>query len=147
MRATAASALGPELLLTCFEHESQKRTRSSGVSKEAFKDLHALGSGAFTKVEAGHADTFELKPDEAGKRYLRDRVQAGGTILIVAVPEDEEVAATYFGAGPNRTPIGHGWSSNPRLGSERVGNEEPQLTVGMSRGGWCNPGCNRKVDL
>jgi hypothetical protein len=29
---------------------------------------------------------------------LRDPVKAGGTVLIVAVPEDEEVAATYFGA-------------------------------------------------
>jgi hypothetical protein len=45
-----------------------------------------------------HADTFELKPDEPGKRYLRDRIKADGTILIVAVPEDDEVAATDFGA-------------------------------------------------
>ncbi len=72
---------------------------SGGVGKDAFKALHPLGSGTFKKVETGHADTFELKPDEAGKRYLRDRIKAGGTILIVAVPDDEEVAATYFGAG------------------------------------------------
>ena len=72
---------------------------SGGVGKDAFRALHPLGSGSFKKVETGHADTFELKPDEAGKRLLRDRLKAGGTILIVAVPEDEEVAATYFGAG------------------------------------------------
>jgi hypothetical protein len=70
-----------------------------GVARDAFKALHPLGSGTFKKVETGHADTFELKPDEAGKRDLRDRLKAGGTILIVAIPEEEEVAATYFGAG------------------------------------------------
>jgi hypothetical protein len=70
-----------------------------GVAKDAFKALHPLGSGTFTKVETGHADTFDLKPDEGGRRYLRDQVKAGGTLLIVAIPEDEEVAATYFGAG------------------------------------------------
>src|SRR5262249_4239963 len=69
------------------------------VGEDAFKALHSLGSGAFKKVESGHADTFEFKPDEAGQAYLRDRLKAGGTILIVALPDDEEVAATYFGAG------------------------------------------------
>jgi hypothetical protein len=72
---------------------------SGGISKDAFRALHPLGSGTFKKVETGHADTFELKPDEGGRRYLRERIKASGTILIVAVPEDEEVAATYFGAG------------------------------------------------
>ena len=79
---------------------------SGGVGKDAFKALHALGSGDFKKVETGHADTFELKPDEAGQRYLRDRIKSGGTILIVAVPEDEEVAATYFREGRRRERIG-----------------------------------------
>jgi hypothetical protein len=39
---------------------------SGGVSKDALKVLHPLGSGAFKKVETEHADTFEFKPDEAG---------------------------------------------------------------------------------
>jgi hypothetical protein len=69
------------------------------VSKAAFKALHLLGSGTFKRVKAGHADTFALKPDEAAKRYLRDRIKSGATILIVAVPEDEEVGATYFCVG------------------------------------------------
>jgi hypothetical protein len=69
------------------------------VVKDAFKAPHPLGSGTIKKVETGCADVFELKPDEGGKRYLRDRVQAGGTILIVIVPADEEVVAAYFGAG------------------------------------------------
>jgi hypothetical protein len=68
------------------------------VGKDAFKALHPLWSGTFKKFETGHADTFELKPDDGGKRLLRDRLKAGGTILIVAVPEDEDVAATFFGA-------------------------------------------------
>lgn len=70
-----------------------------GVPKGAFKALHPVGAGSFKKVETGHADTFELKPDEDGRRLLAERLKAGGTILIVAVPDDEEVAATYFGAG------------------------------------------------
>jgi hypothetical protein len=84
-----------------------------GVGKEAFKALHPLGSATFTKAQTGHADTFELEPDEAGKRYLRERVKAGGTILIVAVPEDEEVAAMYLGAGAEPE------ESRPRLGFDR----------------------------
>jgi hypothetical protein len=74
----------------------------SGVGKDAFKARHLLGSETFKKVETGHADTFEFRPDAAGQDYLRDRLKAGGTILIVAVPDDEEVAATYFGAGTER---------------------------------------------
>jgi hypothetical protein len=70
-----------------------------GVAMKALKALHPPGSGIFVKGETGRANAFELKPDEAGKRYLRDRVKASGTVLIVAVSEDEEVAATYFGAG------------------------------------------------
>jgi hypothetical protein len=70
-----------------------------GVARDVFKALHPLGSGTFTKVETGHMDTFDLKPDEGGRRYLQDRIKAGRTIRIVSVPEDEEVAATYCGAG------------------------------------------------
>jgi hypothetical protein len=72
---------------------------SGGVGKDAFKAMHPLGSGTFKKVETGHADTFELKANGGGKRFLRDRIKASGSILIVVVPDDEEVAATYFGAG------------------------------------------------
>jgi hypothetical protein len=70
-----------------------------GLGKDAFKAIHPLGSGTFTKVRTGQANTFDLKPDEAGRTYLRDQLKAGGTFVIVVVPDDEEVAATYFGAG------------------------------------------------
>ena len=44
---------------------------------------------------------IELKAGEVGKLSPRDRTKAGGTILIVAVPEDEEVSATISaGAEP-----------------------------------------------
>jgi hypothetical protein len=65
-----------------------------GVARDAFKALHPLGSGTFTKAETGHADKFEVKPEEGGRRYLRDRIRAGGTVLIIVAPEDEEAAAT-----------------------------------------------------
>ena len=73
----------------------------------------------FTKVETGHVDTFELKPDEGGKRLLYGiGLKAGGSILIVAVPDEEEVAATYFGRAPSRKRIGRGWSSTSCQRSE-----------------------------
>jgi hypothetical protein len=71
----------------------------NGVGKDAYKALHPLRSGTFTKVETGHAETFDLEPDEAGQRYLRNRLKARGTMLIVALPNDEHVSATCFGAG------------------------------------------------
>lgn len=61
-----------------------------GVSEDAFKALHALSS-------------------------LRDRIKAGKTILIVAVPEDEKVAATDFDAGAERD------ENRPRLVLESDG--------------------------
>jgi hypothetical protein len=86
-----------------------------GLGKDAFKAVHPLGSGTFTKVKTGQVDSFTLTPDQAGRTYLRDQVKAGGTILIVVVPDDEEVAATYFGAGSE--PEGN----RPRLSIEPGG--------------------------
>jgi hypothetical protein len=66
---------------------------------DAFKVVRPLGSGTFTKVKTGQADTFDLKPDDGGRTYLRDQLKAGGAIVIVVFKDDEEVAATYFGVG------------------------------------------------
>jgi hypothetical protein len=41
---------------------------------------------------------FDFEPEETGNRYPRVRIKAGGMIVMVAVPDDEEAAATYFGA-------------------------------------------------
>jgi hypothetical protein len=84
-----------------------------GLGKDAFKAVHPLGSGTFAKVKTGQVDTFALTPDQAGRTYLRDQLKAGGTILIVVVPDDQEVASTYFGAG-----------------SEPEGNR-PRLVIGL----------------
>jgi hypothetical protein len=75
------------------------------LAKGAFKAVHGLGSGTFIRVRTGQADTFNLMPDEAGQRYLRGQLKAGGAIWIVVVPDDQDVAATYFGAGSE--PVGN----------------------------------------
>jgi hypothetical protein len=56
-----------------------------------------------------------------GRTYLRGQLKAGGTILIVVVPDDEEVAATDFGAGSEPE------ANRPRLVIERgsVAESEP----------------------
>jgi hypothetical protein len=90
--------------------------KTPGGLGEAFKAVHPLGSGTFTKVKTGQVDTFALTPDEAGRTYLTGQFKAGGTILIVVVPTDEEVAATFFGRG-----------------SEPEGNR-PRLVIGSGAG-------------
>jgi hypothetical protein len=67
---------------------------ADGLEKGAFEAVHGLGSGSFTQVRTGQADTFNLTPDEAGQRYLRGRLKAGGIIWIAVVPDDEDVPAT-----------------------------------------------------
>jgi hypothetical protein len=57
------------------------------------------GSGAFKTQETGHADSFSLTLDEAAGGYLRARAAKGETIRLILVPDDEDVAATYFGSG------------------------------------------------
>jgi hypothetical protein len=87
---------------------------SGGIGQEAFKAVHPLGSGSFTKVKTGQVDQFDLKPDQAGRIYLRGQLKAGAAIVIVVVPDDEEVAATSFEAG------GEPQGNRPRLVLEFV---------------------------
>jgi hypothetical protein len=49
----------------------------NGGGKDAFKALHPQGSGTFKKLEAGHADTFELRPDDAGQELLSGSDEGG----------------------------------------------------------------------
>jgi hypothetical protein len=72
---------------------------TNGLGDGVFKVLHPLGAGTFNPIKTGHADTFSLTSDEAGRKYLRDQVRAGGEVIIIVVPDDDDVAATYFGAG------------------------------------------------
>jgi hypothetical protein len=73
---------------------------------------HALGSGTFRKAETGHADSFSLALDDAARAYVKGQVDKGGTIRLIVVPDDDEVAATYSGAGAP-TP-----ASRPKLALE-----------------------------
>lgn len=68
-----------------------------------------VGSGEFKKGETGRADTFALTLDEKTRSSIRDRAAKGDPIRIVVVPDDESVAATYFGAGSDDA------SRRPRL--------------------------------
>jgi hypothetical protein len=61
--------------------------------------LTARVSARGSSIKTGHVDRFDLTPDAAGQRYLRGRLKARGPIVIVLVPGDVEVAATYFGVG------------------------------------------------
>lgn len=70
-----------------------------GVTRDAFKLLSPLGSGVFKKVETGKIDTFALTADQSVRNQLRDLIKSGGPLYIVVAPDDDDVAATYFGAG------------------------------------------------
>jgi hypothetical protein len=63
---------------------------------------HPLGAGAFKKVETGHADTFSLALDDASRKALAAAIDAGGKVHLLIVPDDPNVAATYFGAGAEK---------------------------------------------
>jgi hypothetical protein len=82
---------------------------AGGVAKDAFKAVHLLGAGAFKKVETGHLDSFVFALDEMARKKLNEVIRAGGSVHIVVAPDDDEVAATYFGAG-NQTE-----TNRPRL--------------------------------
>ncbi len=64
-----------------------------GVGNQ-IKQLHALGSGKFKKVETGKTESFSLTVDDA----VQERIAKGGKLSLVIVPSDATVAATYFGA-------------------------------------------------
>ena len=69
------------------------------LPKDAFKSLHLLGAGEFKKAETGRTDKFILMPDEMARDELRQLIKTGGRLHIVVAPADDNVAATYFGAG------------------------------------------------
>jgi hypothetical protein len=71
----------------------------AGLPKDAFKSLLLLGTGEFKKVATGQSDTFVLKLDEMARNELRSSIKGGDPLHIVVAPGDDDVAATYFGAG------------------------------------------------
>lgn len=73
-------------------------TGTDGLGSQA-ASKRPLGSGSFKKAETGKADTVSLTLDDEAKAFLAERAAKGGTVTILVVPDDETVAATYFGAG------------------------------------------------
>jgi hypothetical protein len=63
------------------------------------KEKSALGAGEFKPRATGDSDTFTLTLNEAAAGYLRARAAKGEAIRLILVPDDEDVAATYFGSG------------------------------------------------
>ena len=70
----------------------------NGIGKEVFKAHHRLGSGTFKKVETDMPTSLTSSRTRRGS-IICETDEGRRPILIIAVPEDEEVAATYFGTG------------------------------------------------
>ncbi len=92
-------------------------TATRGMAKDAFKSLSPLGSGVFKKVETGKVDAFMLAPDEMARNELHNVIKGGGLLHIVIAPEDDDVAATFFGAGDETE------ANRPRI---KLGGEAPK---------------------
>ena len=92
-------------------------TATRGLAKDAFKSLSPLGSGVFKKVETGKVDTFVLTPDDMARNELHSVIKGGGLLHIVIAPEDDDVAATFFGAGDETD------ANRPRI---KLGGEGPK---------------------
>jgi hypothetical protein len=89
------------------------QTGLAGLSKNAFKAAHPLGSGTSTKVKTGQADTLTLTLDQAGQTCLQGRLNDRGAILIVVVPEGGRGAVFWSRerAGGELAAAGHqGWA-------------------------------------
>jgi hypothetical protein len=63
------------------------------------KPRYPLGSGTFRKIKAGESIAYALTPSEEAEKVLRERINAGGRLRLLIVPDDDDVAATFFGAG------------------------------------------------
>jgi hypothetical protein len=78
---------------------------------------YPAGSGKFTKKMTGELDTFSLRVEGEGEMYLRGELNRKGKIRILMVPDSDDVAATYFGAG-NSSP-----SNRPKLAIDAEGGQ------------------------
>jgi hypothetical protein len=97
------TGLGPDASPLKFDPAS-----ADGLVNQ-LKPRWSLGSGTFTKDATGHVDTFPLTLDAEAESALREQWNRGGVLRLIVVPDNEDVAATYFGAG-NATP-----SNRPKL--------------------------------
>jgi hypothetical protein len=67
-----------------------------------FETRFPLGAGEFKKEKTGTENVYALTLDEAARTALKDQVKSAERIRIVVVPDGEEVAATFFGAGSEK---------------------------------------------
>jgi hypothetical protein len=58
-----------------------------------------LGSGRFIKRMTGEVDDFSLTLEADAAELVRARIEKGEPVRLVVVPDDPDVAATYFGPG------------------------------------------------
>jgi hypothetical protein len=73
-------------------------TAADGLGTQ-FKNRLPVGTGTFKKIETGRVDVMSLSLGDEAKSYLRFQINEGGPIRLLVVPDDDTVAATYFGAG------------------------------------------------
>ncbi len=76
---------------------------SAGGLGGKFEGRCHVGRAEFKKLETGHADTFSLMLDEDARKLLEGRLEGKGELHVLIVPDDDGVAATYFGAGEEET--------------------------------------------
>lgn len=70
---------------------------------------YLLGPSAFNAVRTGYPHSFALTLDEELRTYLKEQLAKGGMIRLIVAPDDDHVAATYFGVGEAAV------SSRPKL--------------------------------
>ena len=76
--------------------ETLKFQGENGVERQ-LAPLYPVGESAFEKGESGKVDVIALKLDDKALSAFRSQTAEGGTVRLVLVPADNDVAATYFG--------------------------------------------------
>lgn len=73
--------------------------KAPGGVGDQLRPLLPLGEARFTKRNTGEADAIALTPTGETETFIRGRVNRGAVVRLVLTPADDDVAATYFGAG------------------------------------------------
>ncbi len=76
---------------------------------DQFKSKNPLGAGTFTSEGENKVDAFALTFDDTTREIVVGQIRQAGTVRIIVVPDDPDVAATYFGHLENEA------ASRPRL--------------------------------
>jgi len=73
------AALAAECVRATFFLIGKPASAHPDLVRRIAAEGHTVGHHSWS-----HPNLGQLKPDEAGQRYLRDRIESGGTILIAA---------------------------------------------------------------